>query len=390
MNYKKHIGLVLPAMPGYSETFIFSKIKGLIDNKYKVLLFIGRPYDQNRKIKGVSIYPQINVKNKIDVMIRLVYILIKHPIISIKFLLLEKKSQVKISKAIKNLIINSHIIGKSLDWLHFCYATMGIGRENLAKSMKIKSAVSLRGYDIGIYPIKHLHCYKLLWKNIDRVHFISDDLYKKAVELGLDKSLGAKKITPAIDPKYFSGFQRRNIKKPLRILSVGRLHWKKGYKYALKAMRLLKKNKIDFEYHIVGDGSYMESIVFCCYKMGLNEKVIFKGKLLPEEVRSEMEWADIYLQPSIQEGFCNSVLEAQAMGLLCIVTNADGLSENVLDGVTGWVLPRRSSLSIARKIMDLLEINDNDLNLISKNAINRAKTDFTLDEQVQKFVKFYN
>ncbi|MBK7870836.1 MAG: glycosyltransferase family 4 protein [Saprospiraceae bacterium] len=52
------------------------------------------------------------------------------------------------------------------------------------------------------------------------------------------------------------------------------------------------------------------------------------------------EKADIYLQYSIQEGFCNAVLEAQAMGLLCIVSDAEGLPENILHGQTGWVVPK--------------------------------------------------
>ena len=71
------------------------------------------------------------------------------------------------------------------------------------------------------------------------------------------------------------------------------------------------------------------------------EKVSFKGKLAHMEVKKAMEQADIYLQYSLQEGFCNAVLEAQAMGLLCIVSDAEGLPENVLHGQTGWVVPKR-------------------------------------------------
>ena len=51
--------------------------------------------------------------------------------------------------------------------------------------------------------------------------------------------------------------------------------------------------------------------------------------------------ADIYIQYSIEEGFCNAVLEAQSMGVLTIVSDASGLIENVVDGKTGWVVPKR-------------------------------------------------
>ena len=99
----------------------------------------------------------------------------------------------------------------------------------------------------------------------------------------------------------------------------------------MKALSVLKKKQINFEYHIVGEGNYREAIKYAIHQLKLTDNVILKGQLSQERVKQEMEWADIYIQPSIQEGFCNAVLEAQAMGLLCIVTDAEGLSENVKD-----------------------------------------------------------
>ena len=48
-----------------------------------------------------------------------------------------------------------------------------------------------------------------------------------------------------------------------------------------------------------------------------------------------MKNSDVYIQSSVQEGFGNAVLEAQASGLCCIVSDAEGLSENVLNEKTG-------------------------------------------------------
>ena len=73
------------------------------------------------------------------------------------------------------------------------------------------------------------------------------------------------------------------------------------------------------------------------------------GRKTHDGVKTHLEWADIYIQPSIQQGFCNAVLEAQAMGLLCIVTDADGLSNNVVEGKTGWFVPKRSPNALANQ-----------------------------------------
>ena len=121
----------------------------------------------------------------------------------------------------------------------------------------------------------------------------------------------------------------------------------------------------------------------------LTAHVKLKGQLLHEEVKQEMEWADIYIQPSIQEGFCNAVLEAQAMGLLCIVTNAEGLSENVLDGKTGWVVLKRSPEPITKQIIKIKNIGKLQYNKIRKNAIARVNNQFRLTDQIKNWTIFY-
>jgi colanic acid/amylovoran biosynthesis glycosyltransferase len=214
-------------------------------------------------------------------------------------------------------------------------------------------------------------------------------LYQKAVDLGLDSKISYEKITPAINLEFFKSNIDKDLHNPLRILTVGRLTWKKGYEYALKALVLLKNAQINFEYHIVGEGHYREAIMYSIYQLGLTKNVMLAGQIAPVEVKNEMEWADIYIQPSIQEGFCNAVLEAQAMGLLCIVTDADGLSENVLDGKTGWVVPKRSPEELSKKIINILTMDDDRLNQIRKYAAKRVINEFNLEFQSQLFRDFY-
>ena len=96
-----------------------------------------------------------------------------------------------------------------------------------------------------------------------------------------------------------------------------------------------------------------------------------------------------FMKLRLWEGFCNAVLEAQAMGLLCIVTDADGLSENVLDGKTGWVVPKRSPEELSKKIINILTMDDDRLNQIRKYAAKRVINEFNLEFQSQLFRDFY-
>ena len=389
MSKELNIGLVLPALPGYSETFFYNKIKGLIENGFRVSLFVARKVDSEAIRLSVPIHYQVNINNKLYLLFSFITTCVMHPLICIRLFKLEMDSHGDWRRSLKNLIINIHIIGKPLDWLHFGFATTALARENLALAMGIKVAISFRGFDIGLYPHQHSGCYDILWEKVDKVHTISDDLYQKAVDLGLDPKIPYKKITPAINIEFFKPNIDKDLLDPLRILTVGRLTWKKGYEYALKALVLLKDAQINFEYHIVGEGHYREAIKYSIYQLGLIKNVILTGQNSPVEVKNEMEWADIYIQPSIQEGFCNAVLEAQAMGLLCIVTDADGLSENVLDGETGWVVPKRSPEELSSKIINILSMDDDRLNQIRKYAVKRVINEFNLERQSQLFREFY-
>ncbi|MEZ4854635.1 glycosyltransferase family 4 protein [Flavobacterium sp.] len=83
---------------------------------------------------------------------------------------------------------------------------------------------------------------------------------------------------------------------------------------------------------------------FAVHQLKLEDMVTFTGKLSPKEVKEKLSVTDIYIQYSLQEGFCNAVLEAQAMGLFPgVVSDAEGLSENVLN-ITGFVVPKNKML----------------------------------------------
>lgn len=389
MQKKISIGIVLPSVPVYSETFIWSKIKGLLESGYLVSLFINNRTQSDLLKVNIPVYTQPNIKKPVLLIVILFAKIIKHPISLYNFIKEEIKSKRNSFYILKNIIINSHILGKKIDWIHFEYTTMSIGRENIGKAMGIKSSVSFRGYDIGLYPYDNPGCYDLLWEKIDKIHTISDDLYNKAIILGLDSNIPVQKITPAIDTSFFIYKQKIKINNPIRILSIGRLAWKKGFEYALKGLASLKRKNINFEYHIVGEGNYRDAILYAIEELDLSESVTLKGRLSVNKVRDEMDWADLYIQPSIQEGFCNAVLEAQAMGLLCVVTNAEGLAENVLNKKTGWVVNRRNSEMIANTISSILKSEDSVLDEIRERSISRISSDFNLDLQREKWKYFY-
>ena len=385
------IGLVLSNTPGYSETFFVSKIKGLVEAGNELVLFAYKANDTSWLPKSVKVEEPYQVSsNKVLQAVKTVCVvswtILRAPMTTMKFITLEKADGSSLGAVIRGIYINAHILPYCLDWLHFGFASMGIGHENAAKAVGAKAAVSFRGFDIGFYPLKHPGCYNKLFKKIDKIHSISDDLYNLALALGLPLAIPYQKITPAINSDHFCHKRIVSFNPPLKIVSVGRLAWKKGYEYALQALASLD---VDFHFTIIGEGTEKERLKYAAYQLGIVDKVTFAGKQSHDKIADYLQESDIYLQPSVQEGFCNAVLEAQASGLICIVSDAEGLPENVEDGKSGFVVPRRNPKVLAEKIKQVLSMPQEELQAISDYAVERVRKQFDIKDQIKQFIKFY-
>jgi len=384
------IGIVLAQPPGYSETFFNSKIHGLQSQGFKVTLFC----QKNRSDFTACRVETFPAKKRNPITLAFSFLTTYISLLPylgriVKWYRLEKPN--RFINFLTRVYLNAPLLKANLDWLHFGFGTMALGKESLAKVIGAKMAISFRGFDIGIYPIKHPNCYQKTWTYLDQLHVISHDLHQLAIREGLPSTIPVVKITPAIDVHFFKPNQPTQVpnSSSLKLISVGRLHWKKGFEETMRALNIVKNAGYDFTYTIIGEGDQYERIAYAAYEFGFLEQVRFLGKLSREEVKKEVEAAEIYIQYSIQEGFCNSVLEAQALGKLCIVSDAEGLPENVLHEQTGWVVPKLQPELVAEKIIAVSQLSVEEKTSITSRAMARVKEEFHIEQQQQAFVNFY-
>lgn len=116
---------------------------------------------------------------------------------------------------------------------------------------------------------------------------------------------------------------------------VGRLVNSKGLNYLIEAVALLKNN-YNVKLLIVGDGSLMEELTKMAKNKGLEESVIFTG--LRRDITDILSSIDIFVLPSIKEGFPNSLLEAMAMGKPVVATAVGGIPEVIGHGTNGLLV----------------------------------------------------
>ncbi len=295
---------------------------------------------------------------------------------------------------LRRFYLDADLIALDPDIIHYEFGALALGFRHLTSSLDCKSVVSFRGYDLNYSGLDNPRHYQEVWEQASALHVLGEDLWRRAQRRGCPLTKLHAAIPPAIDAQFFDPGPREHkeaagsIDRPLRILSVGRLEWKKGYEYAIHAIKLLKDKGLHCQLDVIGDGGYIESATFARYQLGVVERVRFHGPLPRQKVRDKMKEVDVFLHSAVSEGFCNAVLEAQAMRLPVVCSDADGLGENVVDGETGFVVPRRNPEALAEKLHLLAErpLLRQQMGLSGRQ---RVVTKFGLSEQISAFERLY-
>lgn len=405
MGQRAKVVLLLPSFPKLSETFIVSKFLGLLDQGWDVHVVCGRsdPEEWNH-------FPELQRRSRLR---RRVHVTMPHrpqwlaallcPLAFIRCLVFAPQSTWRYLRngskrfgldVIRRFYLDAELIALGPDLIHFEFGSLAVQHLYVKDLLGCRVIVSFRGYDLNYVGLDTPDYYRTVWENADALHLLGRDLLIRAWRRGCPRDKPHALISPAIDQDFFEPNKHREFEvagtqeRPLRILSVGRLEWKKGYEYALQAAKLLVDHGIHFEYHIVGEGGSSEPISFTKHQLGLENMVQMAGPKSRLEVKSEMLWADVFLHAAVSEGFCNAVMEAQAMALPVVCTDADGLSENVADKLTGFVVPRRQPQPLAEGLFSLARQPDLRQKM-GQEGRKRVLAGFRLGKQISEFDRLF-
>jgi len=125
------------------------------------------------------------------------------------------------------------------------------------------------------------------------------------------------------------------------VLFVGGVTLRKGPQYLWRALEILNTTQI--EARLVGAVVLLEP-----YRQLMASRVELLGRVPRGEVRRHLQWADVFVLPSLCEGSATAIYEAMAAGLPVITTpNAGSV---VRDGVDGFIVPIRDPEAIAARL----------------------------------------
>ncbi|WP_353893004.1 glycosyltransferase family 4 protein [Proteinivorax hydrogeniformans] len=171
--------------------------------------------------------------------------------------------------------------------------------------------------------------------------------------------------------------------KNINIGCCGRLTEIKGFHLLIDAFKKIATTDVKIHLHIIGDGPQRKNLEKLA--KGVNERVIFHGFKSNPYVK--MSRFDIFVQPSITEGFGITVLEAMALNVPVIVSNAGGLTEIVKNNKNGLIVPKGSSIELERALKKLI-LNVDLRKKLSKNR-GYVEKNFSIESMYQQTVKVF-
>ena len=213
--------------------------------------------------------------------------------------------------------------------------------------------------------------------------FIIQSTFCKATKLKVLGSGSSNGIdTTYFDPDQVSENQKETLKKELHIKStdyvycfVGRLVKDKGIDELIQAFAAISDKNKAAKLILVGhtEADLDPLLPETLHSIEFNENIIEVG--FQNDVRPYLSIAHVFTFPSYREGFPNVVLQANAMGIPCIVSDINGCNEIISSGDNGLIIPSKNS-SILQEKMELISTDPNQIKLNKTEIRALIKTKF--------------
>ncbi|MDE3049551.1 MAG: glycosyltransferase [Nitrospirota bacterium] len=219
---------------------------------------------------------------------------------------------------------------------------------------------SLKDYEVS--PLKRWIYALLLRLTLSLVHRIicvSDANRRDLIDECPAAGAKTQTVYNGVDSSAFpSQPDRQKVRQELGItqgpvlVTIGRLTEQKGHRYLLQAFPDLLSTWPQLCCVFVGEGELHDALQRLAIDLGVERACRFVG--VREDIADILAAADLFVLPSLSEGFPFVLLEALAMGCPVVASRVNGVPELIEDHKTGLLVPPRDPQALARAILDML------------------------------------
>ncbi len=289
-------------------------------------------------------------------------------------------------------------IHANLDVFHVHYAIPHASAAYMARQILLE-----RGRDIPVITTLHGTDITLVGK---------DPTYEPVVTYSINKSCGVTAVSESLKKDTLAHFDIKNEIEVIpnfidfsRFKKINKDHFKKaiapnGERIIVHTSNFRKVKRVQDVIHIfhkissqipskllmIGDGPERNDVEILARNLCSSMDVRFLGK--QEAVEELLAVADVFLMPSESESFGLAALEAMACEVPVVSSNAGGLPEVNIDGITGYLLDVGDVDGMTEKTLELLR-DDNKLKQFKMQAFEQAKK-FDINNILPIYEAFYS
>jgi len=271
-------------------------------------------------------------------------------------------------------------------------------------------------FNVPFIPLHKKNIAKMLqeYQLADYIMTLSEFSYQSFIKHGVPKSK-LFKVTCGIDVDYFlqsrtlrdaqptlklrrapqgerlvnsDTYHEKNIvREKYRVIFVGLLNLRKGIQYLLQAWNKLSITIPEDQIELLLVGNLQQDLKLVLQNIPIKKNVIFYGSTSRENLRELYRSSNLFVLPSIEDGFGMVMGEAMASGLPVICTTNTGGPDIIIDQEHGFIIPARNSNALAEKI-EWCYNNQETCKLMGVNAQEQIKK-FTWDRYGENVHQIY-
>lgn len=251
-----------------------------------------------------------------------------------------------------------------------------------SRIINVPNIISLLGSDLDCLIRKsYLRSFNLFILRRSNAIIVRGTKTKKYL---VENGLSEKKIFIMNNHIDLDLYKPRSIGKKRDVISVGYLRKEKRYDILVEVMKTLKSK--DFNAIIVGNGPLTKSIEDSIERADMNARIEMIG--YRPDVEKYYNNSRLYVLTSEREGLPQTLLEAMACGLPCVVSDVGDISDVVVDNFNGFLVEPLNVRKFSIAIKTLLE-DETLYQEFSKNAAKNISDNFSLKAITDEWKKLF-
>jgi len=390
----KRLCYVITSFPQISETFIVEEALSLYDFDVDFCIFalkegnfdLVHPSAQALLDKNKIIYTEgVSKEQAINALIKLMII---NPLKTLKTLIKAINHPLR-WRYFQALPYAQQILKTKTDYIHahfaddnLCYAAI------LSEWSGIPYGFTMHGYDLRDDPIG----IKKLMRLANKANSIVtvSEFYKGVMVEKYGLNIG--KIYVAYNGIRMELFKPNNHRSEadfIQLLNVGRLVPLKGQDILLEAVAKVIEKGHKVKLRIIGEGSSRIALENQIHKLKLNGVVELLGAKSQQEVQKYLAESDIFIMPSRKESFGITCIEAMAMQVAVIASDAEGLPEVVDHQETGLLFSSENINELVDAIILMIQNKQIRLEMGIKGR-ERVLNNFTRERVTNGLIEYFS